>query len=101
MSNLGRDSSQEQVLQPNLYHDLFTNPRDIRTDYRLSSAFAGRIGGNQRFTISRDDPLFDQIKKDVPDATTDGTWKELCDLRGLGKKDIWKSGIIEFWGMFC
>lgn len=101
MSNLRRDSSQEQVLQPNLYHDLFTNPRDIRADYRLSSAFAGRIGGNQRFTISRDDPLFDQIKKDVPDATTDGTWKELCDLRGLAKKDIWKSGIIEFWGMFC
>ncbi|KAG0126855.1 aquaporin-like protein [Tuber indicum] len=86
----------EEVFPRNSYFDIGTNRRGSNADFRLS-AFAGRIGGNQRFTISRFDPEFQQIKKDRPDATTEGTWAELCDLRGLGKMEIWKSGFIEFW----
>ncbi|CUS06692.1 unnamed protein product [Tuber aestivum] len=82
--------------RPTSYHDQ-RPPRVIDPSFRLS-AFAGRIGGNQQFTISRQDPEFYQIKRDRPDATTEGTWAELCDLRGLLKMEIWKSGFIEFWG---
>ncbi|RPA99049.1 aquaporin-like protein [Choiromyces venosus 120613-1] len=91
--------SQEEIIPSNSYLDLSPNPRgnNPNLEYRLS-AFAGRIGGNQRFTVSRNDPEFDRIKRDIPDATTEGTWKELCDLRGLAKLEIWKSGLIEFWG---
>lgn len=63
-----------------------------------NTSFAGRIGGNQQFTVSRDDPDYDKIKSETPDAVANVTWKELCSLRGFREPAIWKSGLIELWG---
>lgn len=61
-------------------------------------SFAGRIGGNQQFTVSRDDPEYERIKSEIPDATADVTWREIFSLQGFWQPEIWRSGLIELWG---
>lgn len=75
------------------------NTRPPTDDKKLRNAtFAGRIGGNQQFTVSRDDPEYEKIKSETPDAITDVTWSEMCGLRGFREPEIWRSALIELWG---
>ena len=65
-----------------------------------SLPFAGRIGGNQDFTVDRSDPSgsnADLIKK-TPDAAPLLTLRDALDLNGFRQLIVWKSAIIEFWG---
>jgi hypothetical protein len=62
--------------------------------------FAGRIGGNQDFTtqhprLSISDA--DLVKK-TPDAAPLLSLRDVLDLKGFSQPIIWKAAIIECWG---
>lgn len=57
--------------------------------------FAGRIGGNQQFTISPLDPSYANVISKLPDATSKFTWKQSVSLRSLGDVDLWKQALLE------
>lgn len=61
----------------------------------VSRPFAGRIGGNQQFTVSPEDAQFDEITAEVPDAVANFSWKSSLDLRGFRDTELWKQAIIE------
>lgn len=56
-----------------------------------SRPFAGRIGGNQEFTVSADDASF--IK--IPDAASSFTWHQSFYLSAFADIELWKESIIE------
>jgi hypothetical protein len=71
------------------------------TTSRLYSApFAGRLGGNQEFTLDRSDPQNEELLKKVPDAAPNLTLKEAFDLGGFREVGIWKAGLIESIGEY-
>lgn len=61
--------------------------------------FAGRIGGNQAFTVSQSNPDAEEIVKETPDAAPLRNLKDAIDLRGFFQPVIWKAAIVECWGM--
>ncbi|ETI25992.1 hypothetical protein G647_02769 [Cladophialophora carrionii CBS 160.54] len=64
----------------------------------LSSPFAGRLGGNQEFTVDRSDPQNEELLKKVPDAAPNLTLQEAFDLNGFREIGLWKASLIEFIG---
>ncbi|OAL28203.1 hypothetical protein AYO20_09531 [Fonsecaea nubica] len=64
----------------------------------LSAPFAGRLGGNQEFTLDRSDPQNEELLKKVPDAAPNLTLKESFDLRGFREVELWKAAMVEFVG---
>ncbi|OAP63447.1 hypothetical protein AYL99_02674 [Fonsecaea erecta] len=64
----------------------------------LSAPFAGRLGGNQEFTLDRADPQNEELLKKVPDAAPNLTLQESFDLRGFREVELWKAALIEFVG---
>lgn len=56
-----------------------------------SNPFAGRIGGNQEFTVS---PAHSIVSK-LPDAAPKFTWKQSLSARGFYDEDLWKQAMIE------
>ncbi|EXJ74292.1 uncharacterized protein A1O5_02588 [Cladophialophora psammophila CBS 110553] len=66
----------------------------------LSAPFAGRLGGNQEFTVDRSDPQNEELLKKVPDAAPNLTLRESFDLRGFREVELWKAALIEFVGTF-
>jgi len=60
-----------------------------------SRPFAGRIGGNQEFTLQPGDDDFRSIVSKVPDATATFTWRESFHLNGFYDVDLWKEATIE------
>lgn len=61
----------------------------------VSRPFAGRIGGNQGFTVSADDVDFDAVVAVNPDAAPLFTWSQSFNLRALSTKDLWKEATLE------
>ncbi|KAF2502884.1 aquaporin-like protein [Lophium mytilinum] len=61
----------------------------------VSRPFAGRIGGNQQFTVSRDDSQFESITRKAPDAATYFSWHASIDPRGFSDLELWKEATIE------
>lgn len=59
------------------------------------SRFAGRIGGNQLFSISPDSPEYEELKERFPDATATSTWREIMDLRAFKERRLWEMAMIE------
>jgi hypothetical protein len=57
--------------------------------------FAGRIGGNQEFTVSPDDPDYGSVISKQPDAAAGFTWSESLSLGGFSDVDLWKQATIE------
>ncbi len=66
----------------------------------MSTPFAGRLGGNQEFTLDRDDPENVELLKRTPDAAPNLTLKEAFDLNGFRQIGLYKASLIEFTGMF-
>lgn len=64
----------------------------------ISAPFAGRIGGNQEFTLDRSDPNNEELLKKVPDAAPNLTLEEAFDLRGFTEIGLYKASLIEFMG---
>jgi hypothetical protein len=64
----------------------------------MSSPFAGRLGGNQEFTVDRSDPQNEELLKKVPDAAPNLTLEEAFDLNGFREIGLWKASLIEFIG---
>jgi hypothetical protein len=60
--------------------------------------FAGRIGGNQEFTLDQSDPNSKRILKEIPDAAPFVTWKASFDLNQFWQINLWKAALIEGWG---
>jgi hypothetical protein len=60
--------------------------------------FAGRIGGNQEFTLDKSDPDHGRILKEIPDAAPFCTWKASFDLSQFKQLNLWKAAFIEGWG---
>ncbi|KAK7185413.1 aquaporin-like protein [Paraphaeosphaeria sporulosa] len=60
-----------------------------------SRAFAGRIGGNQTFTISPADADFLSITAKTPDAAPLFTWRSSFALSAFATPDLWKEATIE------
>ncbi|KAI5458773.1 aquaporin-like protein [Mariannaea sp. PMI_226] len=59
-------------------------------------AFAGRVGGNQRFTVDRASIVEDATGKEKePDAAPLMPIRNLMDLRPLLHPNLWKAAIIE------
>ena len=76
------------------HHEL--RPRLVRNEKRqptiaLSRPFAGRIGGNQEFTVEPDEGI--AVK--VPDAGYIFTWKQSFELQAFSDIDLWKEATIE------
>jgi hypothetical protein len=63
------------------------------------SHFAGRIGGNQLFTITSDSPEYEETKERVPDAIVAPTWREIMDLRAFKERRLWEMAMIEGLGV--
>jgi hypothetical protein len=59
------------------------------------SHFVGRLGGNQLFTLTSDDPQYEQTKERVPDAVATSSWSEIMDLRAFKERRLWEMAIIE------
>ncbi|KAF1970211.1 aquaporin-like protein [Bimuria novae-zelandiae CBS 107.79] len=57
--------------------------------------FAGRIGGNQEFTISPDDTNFSSVVAKTPDAAPIFTWTESFGLHAFSSPDLWKEATLE------
>jgi hypothetical protein len=57
--------------------------------------FVGRLGGNQAFTASRDDPNYEEVLRESPDAAGHFGWREAFDLRLFLELDLWQQAIIE------
>jgi glycerol uptake facilitator-like aquaporin len=68
------------------------------TSLSLATPFAGRLGGNQEFTLDRNDPLNQDLLRKVPDAAPNLNLKEAFDLRGFREIGLWKASLIEFVG---
>ncbi|KAF2118682.1 aquaporin-like protein [Lophiotrema nucula] len=81
------------------FHNLrHRKERSERIDQRPSVSsrpFAGRIGGNQEFTIAPDDASFTTIISKVPDAAATFTWKQSFSLAGFSDVELWKESLIE------
>ncbi|KAF1844555.1 uncharacterized protein K460DRAFT_246560, partial [Cucurbitaria berberidis CBS 394.84] len=56
-----------------------------------SRPFAGRIGGNQEFTVSADDASFTKI----PDAASSFSWAQSFSPSAFADVELWKESIIE------
>ena len=63
------------------------------------SHFAGRIAGNQLFTLNPDSPEYQELKERIPDAVAAPTWKEIMDLRAFRERRLWEMAIIEGLGV--
>jgi len=63
----------------------------------LSRPFVGRLGGNQAFTLSKDDPNYDEKLRKTPDAAPSLTWRGSFDLRGFRDVELWKQAVLEGW----
>jgi glycerol uptake facilitator-like aquaporin len=74
-------------------------PRRRATSPSLATPFAGRLGGNQEFTLDRNDPSNQELLRKVPDAAPNLSLKEAFDLRGFREIGLWKASLIEFVGM--
>ncbi|PSN67864.1 aquaporin-like protein, partial [Corynespora cassiicola Philippines] len=66
-----------------------------RTPPVASRPFAGRIGGNQEFTLSPSDASFVSIISKVPDAAASFSWAQSFSLRGFADVELWKESTIE------
>lgn len=62
--------------------------------------FAGRLGGNQDFTVDRNDPRNNKVLEKVPDAAPRMGLAEVFDLRGFLSSDLWKFAMLECIGRF-
>jgi len=60
--------------------------------------FAGRIGGNQEFTLDKKDPNRGRILKEIPDAAPFCTWEASFALNQFRQINLWKAAFIEGWG---
>jgi hypothetical protein len=60
-----------------------------------SRPFAGRIGGNQEFTLDPDDASFRSVVSKVPDAAATFSWHASFHLRGFADVELWKEATIE------
>jgi hypothetical protein len=67
--------------------------------------FAGRLGGNQLFTLTTDDPQYEQTKERIPDAVVASSWREIIDLGAFKERRLWEMAVIEGIGVstqvFC
>jgi glycerol uptake facilitator-like aquaporin len=79
-------------------HAVELRQRKSRIDRAPSIAtrpFAGRIGGNQEFTVSPDDSDFQSVVTKQPDAAASFTWSESLSIGGFADVDLWKQATIE------
>ena len=61
-----------------------------------SIPFAGRIGGNQEFTVDPSDASL--TDKKLPDAGPIFTWGQSFSLHAFADVDLWKAAFIEYVG---
>lgn len=61
----------------------------------ISRPFAGRVVGNQHFTIEADTVKKDDLLKRIPDAAPYLTWGECFDLKPFGELELWKHARVE------
>ena len=64
-------------------------------------SFAGRVGGNQLFTVDRKDEANRQLLAKEPDAALGMSLREQFDLRPFRTVGIWKAAIVEGVGEHC
>ncbi|KAJ9610556.1 hypothetical protein H2200_005333 [Cladophialophora chaetospira] len=64
----------------------------------LSTPFAGRLGGNQEFTLDRSDPDNEELLKKMPDAAPNLTLREAFEFGGFRELGLYKASLIEFVG---
>lgn len=57
-----------------------------------TSAFAGRLGGGQQYTLTSKDGI---IGDESPDAYRDASWSAILSLRGFIDPMLWRMAIIE------
>lgn len=80
-------------------HSLHGLRRRKRGDDHLppvaSRPFAGRIGGNQEFTLSPDDSSFRSVVAKAPDAAATFSWVQSLNLHGFYDIELWKESFVE------
>ena len=73
--------------------------RDITSSPRgASSSFAGRIGGNQSFTVDRNDDANTAVLAHEPDAAPGMSLEQQFNLRPFRSLGLWKAAVIEGFG---
>jgi hypothetical protein len=77
-----------------------TTPSSLRRRHHRapsvsSRPFAGRIGGNQEFTLAPDDASFSDVVERVPDAAATFSWRESVRLEAFADVELWKEAVIE------
>jgi glycerol uptake facilitator-like aquaporin len=60
--------------------------------------FAGRIGGNQEFTVSPSDSSFVTVTEKVPDAAALFSWRQSLACAAFSDVELWKQATIEGFG---
>lgn len=64
----------------------------------FSHPFAGRIGGNQEFTVDKNNPEEAHLLEKTPDAAPFVSWRDSFNLHQFGQVDLWRAAVIEGWG---
>lgn len=61
-------------------------------------AFAGRLGGNQDFTLDPRDDANAATLSHEPDAAPGMSFAQQFDLKPVGNLGLWKAAVIEGFG---
>ncbi|PVH71556.1 hypothetical protein DL98DRAFT_596824 [Cadophora sp. DSE1049] len=65
-----------------------------------TSQFAGRVGGNQVFAKSVDDPDYQETKGRCPDTARDPRWRDILSLSGFQDQHLWRYALEEGFAVF-
>lgn len=57
-----------------------------------STAFAGRLGGGQRYTLSSSGA---SLPDESPDAYRDASWSSILSMRSITRPILWKMAVVE------
>lgn len=63
-----------------------------------STSFSGRIGGNQSYTVDRNDDANSALLAYEPDAAPGMSLQQQFDLRQFRNLGLWKAAMIEGFG---
>ncbi|KAF2016459.1 aquaporin-like protein [Aaosphaeria arxii CBS 175.79] len=95
--NMGTATTQDvELADSSASQELHKRRKGIMQEPSVSSRpFVGRIGGNQEFTLPRNDSHYSTIAEKVPDVSGTFTWRDSFRLIAFADGELWKEATLE------